>query len=304
MTARLPHPFPYQGSKRNVARRILPYVTADTATLLEPFCGSAAISIAAAAGGLAGKFHINDLNPALMELWSWILERPSRLADGYAQLWHDQSPDRKGHFLQVREQFNSTHEPRHLLYLLARIVKGSVRYSSEGKFNQSSDNRRSGMRPSKMRQQIMAVSELLSGRTTLSSRDFRESAARATPMDTLYMDPPYQGTSFTRDHRYYEGLSFDGLAEALAWMNDRGLSFLVSYDGRTGDKSYGKPLPASLRMVRLDIPAGRSSQATLLGANRATAESLYLSPALMERLHDSPPGFTEALTRPQDCVAI
>ena len=68
---------------------------------------------------------------------------------------------------------------------LARIVKGSVRYNAVGQFNQSPDNRRSGMQPLKMRQQIMAVSELLSSRTTLLSSDFRDAAASASEMDVL-----------------------------------------------------------------------------------------------------------------------
>ncbi|MGV0005087.1 MAG: DNA adenine methylase [Candidatus Porifericomitaceae bacterium WSBS_2022_MAG_OTU9] len=48
----LPHPFPYQGSKRGIAKLILPYFPVLAARLVEPFCGSAAVSIAAAAGGL------------------------------------------------------------------------------------------------------------------------------------------------------------------------------------------------------------------------------------------------------------
>jgi DNA adenine methylase len=295
MTIRTPHPFPYQGSKRSIARHILPFIPKNDGSLIEPFCGSAAISIAAAAHGFAERFWLNDINPSLMTLWSWILERPVELANGYERLWHDQQPDRKKYFSRVRDQFNSTHEPHHLLYLLARIVKGSVRYSSEGNFNQSPDNRRMGMHPLKMRQQVIAVSQVLSNRTVLSSSDFRDVAASATPIDVLYMDPPYQGTSFTRDHRYYEGVSFGEFIEALAWMNDQRLSFMVSYDGRTGEKRHGKPLPEHLQLTHLDIHAGRSSQSTLLGVDHATVESLYLSPALSARLYESTHGFTQAI---------
>ena len=304
MAMHIPHPFPYQGSKRSIARHILPYIPADTKSLVEPFCGSAAISIAAAAHGLAGRFLLNDINPSLMTLWSWILDCPSELADGYERLWNDQGPDRKGFFFHVRDQFNTTHEPHHLLYLLARIVKGSIRYNSEGKFNQSPDNRRSGMHPKKMRQQITAVSKLLSGRTVLSSSDFRDAIALATPADVVYMDPPYQGTSFSRDHRYYDGLSFGEFVEALSCMNDRELSFMVSYDGQTGEKQHGRPLPERLQLSHMYIQSGRSSQATLLGANHVTIESLYLSPALVRRLHESPPGFIHALAYPQDHGAV
>ncbi len=284
MFVQVPHPFPYQGSKRSIAHCILPYIPTDVGQLIEPFCGSAAISIAAAAYGFADKFALNDLNSALMTLWSEILERPSRLTKKYERLWHEQQSDRKEYFSRVRAEFNATHEPHHLLYLLARIVKGSVRYSSDGRFNQAPDNRRSGMRPETMRRQIFGVSELLAGRTYLSALDFRESIMSATPSDVVYLDPPYQGISFTRDHRYYRGLSYIELVDALTMMNQNGISYLVSYDGRTGEKHHGQSLPSDLELRHLEIHAGKSSQATLLGKRRETVESLYLSPALVNRL--------------------
>ena len=280
----VPHPFPYQGSKRAIAGSILPCFPSDARRLIEPFCGAGAISIAAAAEGLASDFILNDLNQPLMALWDEILERPLSLCDAYERLWQEQHADRRGFFLQVRERFNATHEPCHLLYLLARIVKGSVRYSAEGRFNQSPDNRRAGMRPQTMRQNILAVSALLSGKAATSAVDFRQAVEDAGPHDLVYMDPPYQGTSFTRDHRYFDGLSYDAFVDALAAMNKRGVSYIISYDGVTGDKVHGKRLPPHLDLQHTLIHAGRSTQATLLGQNRQTMESLYLSAPLVARL--------------------
>ena len=202
----------------------------------------------------------------------------------YEKLWNEQYPDKKKFFFQIRDEFNATHQPHHLLYLLARIVKGSVRYSAEGKFNQSADNRRWGMRPKTMRQQIFGVSTLLAGETTLSAVDFRMVAVKASKDDLVYMDPPYQGISFTRDHRYYNGLSYDEFIDTLQIMNGKDISYIISYDGQTGGKTHGKLLPCRLSLKHLKIHAGRSSQATLLGYNHETVESLYLSPALAERL--------------------
>ena len=227
---------------------------------------------------------LNDLNEPLMDLWREILERPARLADEYEHLWNGQLPDSKGYFFRVRDEFNATHLPHHLLYLLARIVKGSVRYSADGSFNQSADNRRLGMRPATMRKNIFGVSGLLAGKTITFAADFREVVKKAEKKGLIYMDPPYQGTSFTRDHRYYNGLAFDDFVGALSEMNDRRLSYIVSYDGATGTKIHGKRLPRSLSLWHLRIHAGRSSQATLLGGRAETIESLYLSPALTERL--------------------
>lgn len=281
----IPHPFPYQGSKRGIAHHILPYIPQDVSRLVEPFCGASAISIATAANRLAPAFHLNDFNKPLIALWKEILDNPLGLADEYERLWNKQHPGRKAFFFEIRGEFNHTHKPEHLLYLLARIVKGSVRYSSEGVFNQSADNRRSGMRPSTMRRQIFAVSALLAGKTTLSSTDFKDVLAASDIKDIVYMDPPYQGTSFTRDHRYYGGLSFDEFVDSLSLLNYRNISYIISYDGSTGDKTHGKPLPQKLSLKHIHINAGRSSQATLLGEAEETIESLYISSALVQRIN-------------------
>lgn len=280
----VPHPFPYQGSKRGIAKFILSHFPSDVNCLIEPFCGSGAVSIAAAAYGLAKQFALNDLNKPLMDLWLEILANPGILCDEYEKHWLEQQPDRKAYFFKVRNEFNETHNPHQLLYLLARIVKGSIRYSSDGQFNQSADNRRSGMKPNTMRQNIFCVSTLLSNKTTVTAIDFRQIVKQAQKDDLIYMDPPYQGTSFTRDHRYFNGLPYKEFVEALFHMNKLSLSYIISYDGITGEKTHGKLLPANLRLKHLYIHAGRSSQATLLGNNHETIESLYLSPSLVHRL--------------------
>ena len=280
----VPHPFPYQGSKRSICGHILRHFPVGTNRLVEPFCGSAAVSLAAAVKERAKRFWLNDANAPLVALWREILEHPMQLADRYEHLWREQLADRKAFFYQVRRQFNRTHEPHLLLYLLARIVKGSVRYSSDGQFNQSADNRRCGMRPEAMRVQLLGVSAALAGHTTISTQDFRSVVSETTVDDVIYMDPPYQGTSFTRDHRYYGGLPFADFVDALRAMSGAGKSYIVSYDGQTGAKKHGEALPAHLGLRHLHIHAGRSSQSTLLGRDCETVESLYLSPALVERL--------------------
>jgi DNA adenine methylase len=224
-----------------------------------------------------------------MALWSEILWQPMRLASEYEALWLEQRDDPKSHFLRVRDDFNRYKRPRDLLYLLARIVKGAVRYSSKGLFNQSADHRRFGMRPESMRKNILSVSSLLNPRTRLTSVDYRELANQFTANDLVYMDPPYRGTSFTRDHRYIEGLDHDSFIDFLDALNQRHISFIVSYDGFSGTKAFGEPLPKELSLKHLHISAGRSSQATLLGSHVETIESLYISPALLRRLGKNAP---------------
>jgi DNA adenine methylase len=285
---KVPHPIPYQGSKRSLAKYILPFFPQDVNILFEPFAGSAAISIAAALNGKAEKFHINDVNQPLVALWDQIINHPKKISDQYKHLWLKQQGDERKFYDFVRGEFNKTKQPDYLLYLLARCVKASVRYNAYGEFNQSPDNRRLGRNPKQMADDILSVSKLLSGKTTTTSTDYKEVLALAKPNDLVYMDPPYQGVCSTGDPRYFSGIDFDEFMQELKKLNNRSVPFILSYDGRTGKKSYGQSLPEELDMYRLELNAGRSTQATLLGRDDVTIESVYLSQNLVEQLGIEP----------------
>jgi len=277
-----PHPIPYQGSKRQIAAVILAQFPASAQRLVEPFCGSAAISLAAAQAGLVQSFWLNDANAPLMRLWREIIDNPGSLADRYESLWNAQAGRERAFFDEVRAEFNRSHQPHHFLYLLVRSVKAVIRYNSRGEFNNTPDNRRRGTQPSDMHRRIVHASQLLRGMCRLSHLDYAEVLARCTPDDVIYLDPPYQGVSGRRDSRYGAHIDHQRLCLELEKLNRRGCRFLVSYDGRTGDKIFGEPLPQDMGLVRLEIDAGRSSQATLLGRKQVTYESLYLSPTLAD----------------------
>jgi DNA adenine methylase len=284
--AGVPHPFPYQGSKRQLAGQVLACLPAFSDRLLEPFAGSGAVTIAAAARRRARRFVLNDLHAPLAALWRAILDTPEQLADRYARLWTEQAGQERTFFDRVRAEFNAAPAPHLFLFLLARCVKAAVRYNGSGAFNNSPDNRRLGMRPETLRRNLLRTSALLRDSTTVECLDYQDVLAEAGPEDVVYLDPPYQGVSATRDPRYCRPVGFLELVEALAELNRRAVPFLLSYDGQTGAKVHGRPLPGSLRLQPRPVPAGRSTQATLLGRKQDTIEMLYLSPALRRRLSD------------------
>ncbi|NBE82164.1 DNA adenine methylase [Micromonospora rubida] len=279
----VPHAIPYQGSKRQLAHAIVPLLPLDTARLIEPFAGSAAVSIAAAYLAIPKATVISDVNEPLMALWQRIITDPATLADDYESLWEAQLSDPRSYYEEIRSKFNATSEPHFLLYLLARCVKAAVRYNRQGEFNQGADNRRLGAKPATMRKRLQATAKALAGSTALA-RDYTAALEAADVEDVVYMDPPYEGVSNTRDHRYMAGLPRADFVTNLRSAIDRGVSFIISYDGSTGVKSYGRPLTETLDLMHLHLDAGKSSQATLNGNTAHTVESLYLSPALITRL--------------------
>lgn len=281
---KLPHPIPYQGSKRNLADQILRFFPDNFDRLVEPFAGSAAMTIASAFYFKANRFVINDINEPLINLWENIIENPKSIIKHYHDIWHGQHGNEEEYYYQIRERFNDTRQPEYLLFLLAKCVKAAVRYNAQGQFNQSPDKRRLGRNPQMMRDDILRVSQLLKGKTECYSQDYQNILDLATNNDLVYMDPPYQGTGVNGGFNYAGNIEFDNFIVSLFDLNNRNVPFILSYDGRTGNKTYGNPLPNNLNLTKIEINAGRSSQATLLNRNEITYEALYLSPALIDKI--------------------
>lgn len=274
----LPHPIPYQGSKRHLAPQILALIHGrNFHRFYEPFAGSAAITIAASNAKLADEYIIGDSLGPLIGIWHQILTAPHILANSYKRLWGNQLQSDDDYYNRIRDEFNRSQEPASFLYLLTRCVKNALRFNQQGGFNQSHDKRRLGMHPEKMRHEILEASALLARCTTTTCADFESTIASSNQDDIVYMDPPYQGTSTGSDRRYHQGLNRDRLIAALTKLNQQKVPFILSYDGRCGDKTYGDILPEELNLTHLELIAGRSAQATLSGRADTTIESLYVS---------------------------
>ena len=111
----VPHPIPYQGSKRALARAILAYFPHGAHRLIEPFAGSAAVSLAAAYDRTVESIVLNDTNAALMELWRLIINEPESIAAKYRKVWEAQQGHERKFYDVIRGQFNQTHRPDHFL---------------------------------------------------------------------------------------------------------------------------------------------------------------------------------------------
>ena len=272
-----PHVIPYQGSKRRLAARICTRFPAGIDTLYEPFAGSAAVTIHAASCSFARRFVLGELCDPLAGLLRMLIEEPGAVIAGYSDRWYRGAEDRFDYFYSVRERFNTDRDPVDLLYLLCRAVKNSPRFSLSGNFNQPVDRRRLGTHPVAMRRSISEMSELLRGRTVVVSGDWEETASEAGRGDFVYLDPPYEGVASAGGRMYESQLGRESLIDGLRQLSARGVSFALSYDGMTGGKEYGDPLPRELGLDRFVLDAGISSQATLNGRSDETYESLYIS---------------------------
>lgn len=277
---KMPHPVPYQGSKRKLAPVIGQYLPQGISTFYEPFAGSAAMTIYAAHDRRASRFVIADSFEPMIILLQTMVDEPEETANQYEILWKGQRNGDYEYFNSIRDRYNKERHHVDLLYLICRCVKNAIRFNKRGHFTQSVDKRRLGMHPDKMRTAILGVSSILRGRVEFRVGDWLETTADAQLGDFLYMDPPYLGTSVGRDKRYHQQMMQSTLMGGLEDLMQRRVPFALSYDGTTGGRPYGPPLPDSLGLTRLLLHAGPSAQATLVGRKEETVESLYLTPGL------------------------
>jgi len=296
MNGKTPHIVQYQGSKRILAPQILQFMPNRFKRLIEPFAGMAAITVAVAQEKRTEQFIINDINKPIVRLLQAAIDAPAELVEEYTKVWEGQFMDPGGHldhFYYIRDSFNEgTQSAENMLYLLARCVKGAVRYGKNGNFNQSPDKRRHGTNPKNIAESVYAISALLKGKTTFSTVDYREVFEIAQPGDLVYMDPPYQGVSNTRDNRYYAGVGLDDFAQSIKVLNRKGVDYIISYDGACGGKEYGDDLPGCLNCTKILLNAGLSTQATLLGKRDVTYEALYISENLAGAIRHLPEQMT------------
>lgn len=240
------------------------------------------MTIFAAHHRIADRFVVSDSLAPMVDLLRSIVAAPERTAGRYREVWEGQRPGETGYFNEVRERYNADRDPVYLLYLICRCVKNAVRFNGSGRFTQSVDKRRLGNHPDKMSGSIAGVSAILRGRTEFRVGDWKDTSSDARSVDFVYMDPPYLGTSIGRDKRYHQQLTQEALCGGLEGLLGRGVPFALSYDGMTGGREYGPPLPDSLGLTRLLLHAGTSSQSTLSGRKEETVESLYVTPGLSE----------------------
>ena len=87
---KIPHLVQYQGSKRIIAPEIVKFFPTSFDRLIEPFAGTCAITILAAAQGLCNEFWINDINEPLVNLMEECINNPLKLIDEYENIWNGQ----------------------------------------------------------------------------------------------------------------------------------------------------------------------------------------------------------------------
>lgn len=259
----------WPGSKRKIARRLAGlFLGADR--YYEPFVGGGAmLPFRGCPQAIAG-----DIIPELIALWLAIRDRPETTASEYEERWtHLQE---RGHtaYYAVRDSFNATRSPHDLLFLTRTCVNGLVRFNRKLEFNNSLHHTRPGISPARMRKVIQRWSGVVQGVDFVAAH-YRETLATVTAKDIVFLDPPYAGTK----GRYMPyKLELEQLYQELARLNTLGARWVLTLDGRAGERAYQASVPPDLYRVGFGLPTGNSPFSQVMGKrSEAVVESVYLN---------------------------
>jgi DNA adenine methylase len=187
----------WAGGKFRVLDRILPALP-DGARLIEPFAGSAAVSLNA---GFASAV-VADFNADLINLYRSIQVGTTRFVSEAGALF-DGSYNNRDSFDALRAEFNDTDDAFrrsvNFVYLNRHGFNGLCRYNARGKFNVPFGRYTNPGFPRLEIEAFGAASQVMEFVHT----DFLATMSEAKPGDVIYCDPPYVPLSVTSNFTGY-----------------------------------------------------------------------------------------------------
>ena len=259
----------WSGSKRRIAP-LLAILLPDAERYYEPFVGGGAmLPFRPGRTAVAG-----DTIVELINLWKAIRDTPELTADEYEVRWNRLQVEGHTAYYAIRDSFNGTRNPHALLFLSRTCVNGLIRFNKKGEFNNSLHHTRPGIAPARLRKVIRKWSHAIQGVEFIAA-DYRQTLVSVSANDLVFLDPPYGGTK----GRYLPtDFNLGEFYAELQRLNTIGAKWVLTFDGRAGNRSYATSIPSSLYKVRLALPTGNSPFVKLMKKRiDAVVESVYLN---------------------------
>lgn len=256
--------------------RLLPFLNQHLPQgrrLLEPFAGSAALTLARD----FEAYWLNDSNADLINLYG-VLQREGREFIALAQSYFQTANNQEARYYELRATFNASPQPVEraalFLYLNRHGFNGLCRYNRRGEFN---------VPFGRYRQPYFPAAELAAflekaDRIQLSCGDFSGPLAASESGDVIYCDPPYLPLSPTAHFTAYSAEPFgvadhQRLAEQAASLSQQGRRLLIS----NHDSEFSRALYQPARLLSLQV---RRSIAASASSRQPVAELLALYPGV------------------------
>jgi len=258
----------WSGSKRSQSAAILNNMPRFN-RYYEPFVGGGSVAYAVSPDdGVCG-----DICEPLIDLWRAIQKDYEELYEQYRARWERLQNESYLVFYEIRDNFNETHDSADLLFLSRTCVNGLIRFNKNGEFNNSLHHTRKGIDPSRLKSILAIWSERVQG-IDFRNGDYWETTQDVKANDFVYLDPPY----FNTKGRYYGTIDYERFLEYLDWLNQRGVKYALSFDGKRGNTDYSVEIPKELYRRHLMLSSGNSSFKKVMDKKSETVfESLYLN---------------------------
>ena len=259
----------WTGSKRTVAP-LLAENFPQSENYFEPFVGGGAMMPYAR----AGKGYASDIIPELIELWKNIKENPEVVASEYERRWRNLQEEGFEVYYRVRDSFNSTRNCYDFLFLTRTCVNGMIRYNDKGEFNNSFHLSRPGIHPDSLKTILFQWKEIIQ-KIEFLNVDYRECLEKARMGDFVFLDPPYGGTK----SRYTQTeFVLDDFYKELDRLNSLGVKWMLTFDGKAGDRTYSFAPPSEVYKYQYSINTGNSAFSRLMDRKKDVIhESVYLN---------------------------
>lgn len=263
--------------------------------LIEPFAGSAAVSLALA--DLFDSIWLNDVNEDLINVYTVLRDAPEEYIRA-AQTLFAPGTNNPDTYYRLRDEFNRTKSPVNraalFLYLNRHGYNGLCRYNNSGEFNVPFGRYKKPYFPEG---ELRAAVEILV-KTQLTCVDFEEVMQQAGPGDVVYCDPPYVPLSPTASFTDYASEGFDQedqerLVAAAEAARRRGALVAISNHDTEWTRQLYRDAEVHFKQVRRSISSNGKTRGEVreilavfwpqnmeglgVGAKRTSSESKWTS---------------------------
>ena len=259
----------WSGSKRSQSEIIKSFFPNSFNTYYEPFIGGGSMLYVIN----PDKAICGDICEPLIELWKEIRDNPFIVGEEYRKRWTKLQEEGSHIYYTIRENFNKTQSPYDLIFLSRTCTNGLIRFNSKGEFNNSYHITRKGIKPDSLEKIIVDWSNHIQNVDFFAS-DYIITTSTACTGDIIYLDPPY----FHTKGIYYGNIDFTKFLNYIEDLNKRNIKYILSFDGKRGDKDYTVDIPNTLYKRHEFIPSGNSTFKKVMDKEKEQVfESIYLN---------------------------
>ena len=196
------------------------------------------------------------------------------VATEYETRWNKLQNEGHQVFYEIRDVFNKTKNPLDFLFLTRTCLNGMIRYNNAGEFNNSLHLTRPGIAPKRLSTIIYQWHQIIRKFEFLNV-DYRECLADVKEGDFVFLDPPYGGTK----SRYTQTpFSLNEFYQTLDLLNSKGVNWMLTFDGSSGDRNYSYAPPEELYKSTFKVKTGKSAFRKVIDkVQENILESVYLN---------------------------